>query len=136
MASEIPIIIDETLHYKFEADKDIAPNQVDLLLVDDDKLFAKNLMNFIFDDKEVVYFDNPVQFLENIANYTKNTPIYLDNNFATGSLTGIEVANTLHQKGYTRLYLLSGETFLENEIPHYVTMIRKDDIDRIKNSLD
>ena len=136
LASEIPIIIDETLNYKPEADQDVALNQVDLLLVDDDRVFAKNLMNFIFDDKEVAYFEDPLRFLESVSSYATETPIYLDNNFATDELKGIEIANSLYQQGYTRLYLLSGESFLDNEIPHYITVIRKNDIDSIKNSLD
>lgn len=136
LASEIPIIIGETLNYKPEADQDVALNQVDLLLVDDDRVFAKNLMNFIFDDKEVAYFEDPLRFLESVSSYATETPIYLDNNFATDELKGIEIANSLYQQGYTRLYLLSGESFLDNEIPHYITVIRKNDIDSIKNSLD
>jgi PAS domain S-box-containing protein len=131
LASEIPIKIDETIQY--ENERDLLKN-VDAIIVDDDEKFVRNLVIFVFGGKIVDQYHDPYHFLKNVAKYPKDSKIYLDNNFAVKDLSGIELARQLHEQGYTRLYLLSGENFQSDEIPHYLTVIKKDDIDSIKNS--
>ena len=129
MASEIQIQID-----------DMTPDElftsplkkVDFILVDDDQSFAKNLMMFVFDNLRIDYYHDPHYFLSNIKKYGKETKILLDNQFANGSLSGIQLAQQLYARGYTQLYLLSGQEFEKNQLPKYLTIIRKDDIDSIK----
>lgn len=132
LASEISIKLDPTIQYE-SPEKNM--KTVDLIIVDDDEQFVKTLILFAFGDKMVDKYHDPYHFLENVSQYSKDTPIYLDNNFATVDLTGMEIAKQLHDKGYSRLYILSGEVFKEQDIPSYVTFIRKDDIDSIQNSI-
>jgi PAS domain S-box-containing protein len=110
-------------------------NIVDVVLVDDDEIFSNNLVTYIFGGKVVDQYLNPEDLLKNVHRYTKDTKIYLDNNYFTSMRTGIDVAKELHEKGYERLYLLSGEVFEKGKVPNYLTVIRKDDIDGIENSL-
>ncbi|MFT3742433.1 MAG: PAS domain-containing sensor histidine kinase [Gammaproteobacteria bacterium] len=111
-----------------------ATKTVDAVIVDDDVNFVKNLTLFVFEDIEVDTYDNPEQFLKNIKQYPFNVKIYMDNNYSTSNKKGLDIAKQLHQLGYNRLYLLSGETFDKSEIPHFLTVIRKDDVENIRNS--
>lgn len=129
LASEIPIQIDESIPKSTDEIR-----QVDLVIIDDDEAFIKNLMRFIFRDKSVDQYQDPQHFLNNVANYAKDTKIYLDYNFPTCNLKGIDIAKTLHDQGYTKLYLLTGESFEKKDMPDYLIVIRKDDIEGIKNS--
>ncbi|HEX4045360.1 MAG TPA: hypothetical protein VHZ76_06830, partial [Gammaproteobacteria bacterium] len=133
LASEIPIQIDKTIQYTNNEDE---LKQVDLVIVDDDEKFIRNLVLFVFDDKTVDQYHDPHHFLNNVKKYPKDCKIYLDNNFAAGSLiSGVEIAKQLHEQGYTNLYLLSGDNFKKEDVPSYLTVIRKDDIESIKGSL-
>ena len=127
MASEIPIQIEDILQEM----TDHTP-RIDIVIVDDDKVFVKNVVNFIFDDLSVDYYDNPQHFLNNVSKYPKDTTILLDNQFATGNLSGIQLAGKLHQQGYIKLFLLSGREFKQNEIPDYLTVIRKDNVESLR----
>jgi PAS domain S-box-containing protein len=107
--------------------------KVDAVIVDDDKAFINTLLLFAFDEQITEEYHNPEHFLKNVDKYAKDTKIYLDNNYATSELKGLGVAKELHARGYTRLYLLSGEAFKEGEIPDYLTVIGKNDVERLKN---
>ncbi len=39
----------------------------------------------------------------------------------------IPIAKELHDQGYQRLYLLSGEIFNQGDIPSYLTVIKKEE---------
>jgi hypothetical protein len=43
-------------------------------------------------------------------------------------LDGIELAKQLNEAGYTKLYLLSGKTFEDGEVPDYMTVLLKGDM--------
>ncbi len=77
----------------------------------------------------------PEDLLKNIHRYAKDTKIYLDNNYDNSPEKGVDIAKKLHEQGYERLYLLSGDYFREGELPEYLTVIRKDDIDGLENSV-
>ena len=49
------------------------------------------------------------------------------------TVKGVELAQELHDKGYTQLYLISGDTFIPGELPEYLTVLEKGDIKRIKD---
>lgn len=132
LASEIPIKIDPAFQYG-SAEKSL--KKVDLVIVDDDEQFVNSLTLFVFSDRTVDKYHDPYYFLKNVAQYSKDTPIYLDNNFSSADLTGLAIAKQLYEQGYSRLYILSGEVFKEQHIPAYVTVIKKDDIDKIQNSI-
>jgi len=132
MASEITIVVESG---KESETSKVAQNSkltmVDLVIVDDDVAFVKNLQLYMFSDLTVVTFESPEQLLAVISDYRKDTLILLDNQFANSVLSGKELAEQLHKKGYTKLCLLTGQTFKSGEIPDYVTVIRKDDIDKL-----
>lgn len=130
LASEIPVYIEEANN---EGEK--AQSDVDLVLVDDDKAFAHSVMNFLLSDKQVDYFEDPLSFKQKIGSYPKDTLIYLDNNFKSAGVLGIDLARELHALGFTKLYLLSGDVFKPGELPDYLTAIRKDDIEKISDPL-
>ncbi|MDO8954750.1 MAG: PAS domain-containing sensor histidine kinase [Gammaproteobacteria bacterium] len=133
LASEISINIDASMDYEDLLDSRLSNKKVDLVLVDDDKTFAQNLILFAFRNKVADHYTNPSHFLKNLSSYPKETRIFLDNNFAIADITGIELAKQLHEQGYSQLYLLTGDTFSNGDLPDYLTVIRKDDINSIKN---
>jgi PAS domain S-box-containing protein len=129
LASEIKINIHEIVACKEEEN---IKQQADVVIVDDDKGFADALAAFAFCNKQVDRYYNPEHFLQNISKYSKETKILLDNNYQNSKLMGWNIAQQLHELGYTSLYLLSGEVFDQDNMPTYLTVIRKDDIDRIQ----
>lgn len=130
LASEIVIAITKTDSSALQSD---IPEKVDAVIVDDDKAFVRSLSLYAFDDDQITdEYYNPEHFLKNVDKYPKDTKIYLDNNYATSELKGLDVAKQLHELGYTRLYLLSGEDFKKGTIPDYLTVIGKNDIARLK----
>lgn len=131
LASEIPITVDASIKYEVLDQNNL--KKVDLVLVDDDQNFAESMMISVFLNLAVDHYADPRHFLQNVSKYSKDTKICLDNNFATGGLHGLDIAEQLHEQGYTRLYILSGEVFDKNKIPSYLTVVRKDDIESIKN---
>lgn len=134
LASEIPIYIDHSIvHAEEIPSKEEELKTVDLILVDDNRNFAQTLIDFVFDQDVVDYYFDPRQLLENLAKYPKNTRIYLDNNFTMVDEQGVDIAKNLHELGFTRLYLLSGDTFKPGEIPSYLTVILKTEIDKIRD---
>ena len=111
---------------------------VDAILVDDDLEFVENVLCYSFDDSDViVHFASPEELKKNLAKfpekYLKDTRICLDNHFDTSEVKGIHLAKELHDMGYTRLYLVSGDTFRVGELPGYLVVIGKGDIGKIKD---
>jgi PAS domain S-box-containing protein len=133
LASEIPIYIDHTTNEEKQEPQKEGQKKVDLVLVDDNETFAQTLIDFIFDQDVVDYYRDPRKLLANLNQYPKDTRIYLDNNFTMVDELGIDFAKNLHELGFTRLYLLSGDTFKPGEIPSYLTVIIKTDIDKIRD---
>lgn len=131
LASEIVIKINETDKNR---KRDASTGKVDAVIVDDDKAFVNSLLLFAFDNDDIIEeYYNPEHFLKNVAKYPKDTKIFLDNNYATSELKGLDIAKELHERGYTQIYLLSGEAFNDTEIPSYLTIIGKNDIERLRN---
>ncbi len=48
-------------------------------------------------------------------------------------MKGVEIAQWLHNLGYTRLSLLTGEQFQAGQLPDYLTVIAKNDFNKIKS---
>lgn len=61
-------------------------------------------------NKNADKYCNPDNFLKNVHKYDKDTIMLMD-------------------QGFTRLYLFSGREFEKSEIPNYLTVIMKTDID-------
>jgi hypothetical protein len=95
------------------------------ILLDDNQFFA-DAFKSRFIRKKISHFLNPEEFLEQCHSYARNTLICIDNDFGTvSSLTGMQVAEKLHELGFTRLYLVSGTYFSEEQLPDYLIFIEK-----------
>ena len=131
LASDISIVVvdllnDDLIKGRAEGLK------VDLIIVDDDQTFANNLKDYIFSDRIVDCFYDPRVFLQEVIQYPKDTKICLDNTFHGASISGIELAEELHNIGYTKLYLLSGEAFKQDDLPSYLIPVLKTDLDLLQ----
>lgn len=126
LASEVLIQIVET--ERLEAEES-SINRVDIILVEDDENLSDNMVSYIFQDKVVDQYLKPEDLLKNLHRYSKDIKIYLDNKYDNSWLTGLNVAKELHEKGFKHLYLLSGNEFKKEELPPYLTVILKSDIE-------
>lgn len=126
LAPEVSIYIDNQDKTKAHQ------HQVDLVIVDDDPSYVQNLEDYILPDKVIDKYHDPRKFLENIDKYSKDTLIILDHNIGSG-YNGIEIAKELNSKGYNNLYLLTGDVLNQSEIPEYLTVINKIDLNSIGN---
>ena len=106
-----------------------------ICIVDDDEIFADSLADF-FQYRNLVadVYYHPTHFLRNLSQYDKDTKICIDHDFKT-TINGIELAKQLNEAGYTKLYLLSGRNFCEGEIPDYLEVLLKGDMDNIEKTL-
>lgn len=98
---------------------------VDLVLVEDNALFASQCLELLFADNTVDHYLLPEELLKNLSQYPKDTRFALDNNYEGSALNGKELADQLHQAGYTRLYLLSGDALNSDDLPDYLTAFLK-----------
>jgi len=87
----------------------------------------------------ILPFGNPIAkgrreaaCLEKIASYSKNTKICVDHDLGC-DLDGFALAQKLHALGYKKLYMFSGRDFEACDVPDYLTVLSKIDIDKIKN---
>lgn len=105
--------------------------KADLVIIDDDRLFADSLADFLKDKfMAVETYYNPYNFLENLSRYGKETRICMDNDFHK-QINGIELAKQLNEKGYTQLYMLSGGGFKKEDVPSYLTVLPKGDLENL-----
>ncbi len=132
LASRVTINIEESEN---EENKKNIRKKVDLVIIDDDKMLTDSLACF-FQNRSLVVdtYYSPKRFLKELPQYAKNTKICMDNNFPA-SMTGIELAKQLNKAGYTHLYLFTGEGFIENKVPDYLTVIVKGDTDTLNKLL-
>jgi len=91
------------------------------------------MTKFAFGNKEIDTYDDPEYFFKNVDKYQKNTKRFIDNNYVNSSLEGFKVAEKLHEKWYTKLYLLSGEFPDEKEMPPYLTLVEKGSSNALKD---
>ncbi len=71
--------------------------------------------------------------MDNVKRYAKDTKFILDNYYyaedrSAYSIDGISIAKHLFEKGYNKLFLLSGEKF---DTPDYLKLILKTDLKSI-----
>lgn len=129
LASEIEI---EIKYNSIVSEEDQVLDKIDAIIVDDDENYVNVLISFAFQGQTVSQYHDPQSFLAALPNLPRHMKVFLDNNFNGARIKGLDIANRLDELGFTRLYLLSGEV-LNDEIPDYLTVINKSDIDRIKN---
>ncbi|GHU14406.1 hypothetical protein FACS189449_11050 [Alphaproteobacteria bacterium] len=108
---------------------------VNIVFIDNDEFFV-NALPIFWEENGLTadMYTNLLDFLDNLNKYSKDTKIITDYELADG-MNGLVLANQLHEKGYTKLYLLSGKQFKENEIPSYLTVIFKGDADFLEKLL-
>ncbi len=109
--------------------------KVDFVWVDDDKGFINQIIGKYYQHLKIDTFYDPISFQDYIDDYPLNTKIILDNHYFTENsaypMDGVMLAEKLHEKGFTNLYLLSGE-----ELPiklDYLTVILKNDDEKVKS---
>lgn len=134
LAAHVPIEVKEAQAEPAETKQETL-HSADIVYVDDDEDILEVVSRAIRRrGKEVDAYSSVYKFLENKAKYSKDTKIILDNQFQREYARGIEIAQELHEEGYTSLYLFSGEDFRFNQdtvIPDYLTVILKSDIDML-----
>lgn len=103
--------------------------KVDIVLLDDNQVFADSIM-FRLTHLKVMHYLDPRTFIRECAEYAKDIPVFIDNHFGVEiTLSGVEVAEQLHALGFTRLYIVSGAYFEEDTLPPYVTLIKKTNLE-------
>ena len=100
-----------------------------MVFVDDEKMFTKTLISNHYSHLLTESYSNPFEFLDEVDKYSKDTRIVLDNYYymedgGTYNIDGLTLAAKLHDKGFTKLILLSGEEF---PVPNYLTLVLKID---------
>ena len=111
---------------------DIAKQKI--VVIDDNELLANSLVLFLegIGDISVDTYCSPEQFLQQKENlYDIETKFIIDNN-CNSKMTGIALAERLASKGFTKLYLLSGTEFEASEVPSYLTVLLKGNIDELE----
>jgi len=110
--------------------------EVNMIFADDDKEFVTNMIRGFFAGQYVETFFDPEHLMQDVLKYKKDTKICLDNNFEKSGIKGVEVAQKLYEKGFTNLYMLSGNKIDSSETPAYLKVILKNDLDGIKRMRD
>ena len=123
----IPIIVLENKAEYSEANL----KEVDGIWLDDDAGFTlMHEQDLVMSGKKVDIYRSPKALMDNIHIYPKHIPILLDNNFEATSIRGTGVAKDLHERGFTKLFLVSGDKLNPNDYP-YLTILGKGDLDDI-----
>lgn len=121
LASEIPIIL------KKQEEEEEPTGPVEIVIIDDNQSLLNVLIyNFSLKNRVVEGFSNPCHFLNRLAEFPKNIKICFDYDFKLPDIDGFELARQLHKLGYTKLYMLTGMGFEQNDVPSYLTLISKD----------
>jgi hypothetical protein len=106
-----------------------ASRQADIVLLDDNQVFADSII-FRLTHRKIVHYRDPRTFIHECAKYAKDISVCIDNHFGVAiPLSGVEVAEQLHALGFTRLYIVSGSYFEEGTLPPYVTLIKKTNLE-------
>lgn len=108
------------------------PAPVNLVFVDDDEEMLHTYVIFSGGKKADTY-QYIQHFLDKLAQYPLNTTILLDQHYANDDRQGVDIAQHLHEMGYTRLYLLTGGNLQDVDIPTYLTLILKGDLETLSS---
>lgn len=134
LPKELTPLVDITVDRKIQKGSRI----VDLVWVEDQKLFVDSTIRAYYTDVKVDVYYDPDSFMEVVAQYPLDTRIVLDtyyytqDNESSYDLTGFALAKILHNMGYTNLILYSGEVIPEDRIPAYLRVILKSDFEANK----
>lgn len=134
----IPKELTPSVSCKIDQPRDKTKNElvnVHMVWVDDEPMVAKTIIAEYYHNLIIDTYSNPFEFLNEVGKYSKETKIILDNYYyapdgSTYNIDGITLAEKLHAKGFTNLFLLSGESF---NVPDYLHLILKSDKEKIKS---
>jgi hypothetical protein len=84
-------------------------SKYDLCLIDDDKLLVHSIWGMVAKEKglNIKMFERPEDFLSEVSNIDKTTPIYIDVSLAN-NVNGVDVANTIYEQGFENINLATG----------------------------
>ncbi|MEI8055385.1 MAG: PAS domain-containing sensor histidine kinase [bacterium] len=111
--------------------------KVGFIIVDDNEILASHIVKSA-ESKNIIAdkYCNPDNYLKNIHKYDKDVIMLIDHEFKGNELSGFDVLKKLHELGFTKLYLFSGMPFDKSEIPDYVTVVMKSDMDALTKLID
>jgi signal transduction histidine kinase len=110
--------------------------EVDFVWVDDQITAITNIVHSYFGQFQVDTYAQPEELFDVLIQYPLDTRIILDTHYydAEGYTGyGIDIAQALHTKGYTRLFLFAGEEIATEKIPPYLTVVLKTGANAILN---
>jgi PAS domain S-box-containing protein len=112
--------------------------KVDIVWVEDQKWFIDETIEQFYSHLKIDTYYDPISFMEDIHQYPLDTRIILDTYYYAPDGTpylqdGFSIARELHEMGYTKLLLFSGEAVEQKLTPEYLTVILKDDLEGKKN---
>lgn len=99
--------------------QNLLSNNVDMVLVDDDKMICESLQSNMFKNSKVDIFNTVKSFLGSLSRYPLDTKILIDYQFKEENINGVEIYKDLYNRGYTQCYLYSGMIFAPDELPEY-----------------
>ena len=123
----IPVIVQKQL--------DPFSRKVDMVWVDDEKIYIDELINRHYHHLSVDTYYDPTIFLNEVEQYPLDTRIFLDYNYYHNDnykydVNGVTIAAKLHAKGYTNLFLLSAEPVINK--PDYLKLVLKTDVQALQ----
>jgi len=119
LASHVELVINGKATLK---DGDLT--QVSLILLDDCMMLTRAIsMAYENRGKKLKVYSSPYALLEEISLYPKNVKICTDYTLNC-DITGMDVAKTLHEKGFTNLYLATGYRFKQEDVPAYLRVLK------------
>lgn len=127
LASFIPVVVSEVQK------NDGQPTRVDAVWLDDEPSFTSSHEKvFIRKNKKVDIYRTPQELKDNLHLYPKETPVFLDNNFAPPfqDYHGTQIAKELHEMGFSKLFLITGEDLDQDDYP-YLKIIKKHSLDNL-----
>lgn len=124
---------------KIKVDKRIPKwsNKVDMVWVEDQKWYVDGIVKKYYSHLKVDTYYDPVSFMEEIHQYPLETRIILDTYYDAEDgtpymQTGYDLAKDLHNMGYTKLIIYTGED-PKGLVPEYLQVVRKKDPDSDAN---
>ena len=99
-----------------------------IILLDDEKIVQLSWKNYCLQKNKNLYAfstkDELLNFLKQNVNLDLHTPIYLDYNVDENS-TGLDIAKSVRQMGFTNLILVSGQEFSVSEKEQLLKYFKK-----------
>ncbi len=106
-------------------------SDVEVVIVDDSEIIRQSMSMFAFPQRKVEVYANSHDVLQNINRYSKKVLFCIDEDLGEGSISGILIAKQLYEQGFHQLYLFSGRHYDTHQLPPYLTLINKMDLERV-----